>query len=232
MYETLFLPLRQQLESLLTEHRCVSGTFRAELPGGRLILTMHGTRADSATPIFFWEWPNPVRRAAVQYFEAHAELQAIEIHLDITAGTAEYVTETRAEYAARQQKQAEDAARERQNAQLERKRQLSQDTTPIGTELATRVAAKIRQAKFFGYNHRDYCGMGLEIHDGKICYGQLQDGGMYPPDITFDTDETFIHWLSLQSNASLANLDSPEPFYWGNQTITRQRLEEFLVLSL
>lgn len=229
MYETLFLPLRQQLESLLAGHRCTRGTFRAELPGGRLILTMHGTRPGSDTPLFFWEWPNPVHRAAVQYFDAHPDLQAIDIHIDITAGTAEYDPETRTQYAARQQQQADDAARERQNAQHEKRRQLALDTQPVGTELATRVAARLHKGHTLGYGHRDYCGMGLEKQNGKICYGELLDGGMYQPLLTFDTDETFIRWLSIQSNASLARIDAEEPFYWGNQTITRERLEQFVL---
>ncbi|WP_118975371.1 hypothetical protein [Taibaiella koreensis] len=106
-------------------------------------------------------------------------------------------------------------------------RPLAADTRPFGLILATAVAEKQRSGASLGYSHRDYCGMGMEYNEGVYCYGELWDGGLDRP-MTFDKVEAFIAWLTAQSTASLARLED-DAFYQGNQVITRERLEDFLL---
>ena len=112
------------------------------------------------------------------------------------------------------------------------------DPTPYGPHLASRVAAYLEQGHGIGYGHRDYCGMGLEFTDGKFCYAELNDGRMNPPDElladtsglsrVFSDRAAFISWLAAQSDITLARLEDPSDFYHRNQTLTRDRFEEFL----
>ena len=113
------------------------------------------------------------------------------------------------------------------------------DPTPYGSDLATRVAAYLEQGHAIGYGHRDYCGMGLEFCEGQFCYAELYDGRMNPPEEiaaeaakgpgrVFASRDSFIAWLSAQSDTTLARLEDPNDFYHRNQTITRERLEDFV----
>jgi hypothetical protein len=45
--------------------------------------------------------------------------------------------------------------------------------------------------------------------------------------LRFPDSETFVGWLSTQSDASLGRLEEKDSWYWGNQTLTRERLERF-----
>jgi len=69
--------------------------------------------------------------------------------------------------------------------------------------------------------------MGLDYHNGSYNYGSLWDGVMDKPTQSFTDRRSFVNWLSRQSNASLSNVNAPESIYWGNQVITRERLELF-----
>lgn len=117
----------------------------------------------------------------------------------------------------------ETAQMDTEQEQLQR---LASDTLPFGDVLAGAVADKLRSGASLGYGHRDYCGMGLEYNGSSYRYGELWDG-LLEPTLSFDTRETFIAWLAVQSTAALARLDAPS-FYQGNQVITRTRLEAFL----
>lgn len=101
-------------------------------------------------------------------------------------------------------------------------------TDPVGNELAEQVAIAL-QANWLAYGHRDYCGMGLDYQEGVYRYGEVWDGYLEEK-IRFTDRDQFIHWLANQSDASLARLEDKDSFYWGNQTITRQRLKEFVVV--
>ncbi|HYF34266.1 MAG TPA: hypothetical protein VD994_03160 [Prosthecobacter sp.] len=112
------------------------------------------------------------------------------------------------------------------------------DPIPYGPDLAARVASYLEQGHSIGYGHRDYCGMGLETCEGKFCYAELNDGRMCPlEDLLADTSgltrifhdrASFIAWLAAQSDVTLARLEDPNDFYHRNQTIDRERIEEFL----
>ncbi|MDZ4286906.1 MAG: hypothetical protein U0984_03055 [Prosthecobacter sp.] len=111
------------------------------------------------------------------------------------------------------------------------------DPTPYGIELATRIATCLEGGHEFGYGHRDYCGMGLALQEGHYCYDEVNDGRLpmlediLRPGNTdgraFANRDDFIAWLAVQSDKSLARLDAPNEFYHRNQTVDRNRLEEF-----
>jgi predicted metal-dependent HD superfamily phosphohydrolase len=111
------------------------------------------------------------------------------------------------------------------------------DPTPYGRDLAERVAVFLKQGHALLHGHRDYCGMGLVFSHGRFCYGQVEDGWILPPDEltaspdsphrVFARQEDFVEWLASQSDLSLARLEAEDSFYHRNQTLTRERLEEF-----
>jgi hypothetical protein len=107
---------------------------------------------------------------------------------------------------------------------FELRKALAQQTEKFGLALAGKVAATLLNYSL-GYGHRDYCGMGLEYREGVYRYGELWDGYMMEPLLKWSSKEDFINWLAQQSDASLARLEAKDSFYWGNQTITRQRLK-------
>lgn len=110
--------------------------------------------------------------------------------------------------------------------------ELAADTAYFGHHLASQVAGQLDEGQSLGYFHRDYCGMGLQKNEqGEYLYGELHDGymdGLLKAPSKFASREAFVEWLAFQSTASLARLNDPDPFFRGNQTITRKRLEIFL----
>ncbi|MGQ3013377.1 MAG: hypothetical protein ACT6QS_06705 [Flavobacteriales bacterium] len=226
--DPLLADIRQKLADMLNGRHCTSGHFRMERPSSNMLLTMHGERPDLPKPVFFWEWPNPVKRSISVFLDANPDLAVLEMKLDLVRNAMEVYTQNRAEYNEQKEKEAQQRQAELQQAQLEKRRQLATLTQPYGPELALRVTEQLLKGYFLGYGHRDYCGTGLERNEkGQIVYGEIYDGGMILPLQVFETSGAFAEWLAVQSDASMARLDSTEPFYWGNQTITEQRLREF-----
>lgn len=70
--------------------------------------------------------------------------------------------------------------------------------------------------------------MGLAYRDGQYHYGELWDGGMRHSGQSFDNQSSFVQWLSQQSNVSLSDIHLKDAFYWDNQVITHEQLEQFL----
>lgn len=105
---------------------------------------------------------------------------------------------------------------------------LNADNIPFGEAIATQVAAQLDAGKSLGHTHRDYCGMGIEKDNaGRYLYGELYDGYITAPTI-FESRASFINWLARQSTATLARLDDVNPFFHGNQVITRERILSFI----
>ena len=111
---------------------------------------------------------------------------------------------------------------------MENRKMPELQTTTYGMALAEKVADGLKYNSI-GYSHRDYCGMGLNYHDGTYNYGELWDGYMMKPSLQWSSTQSFVQWLAQQSDASCGRLEESDQFYWGNQTITRQRLMAFLV---
>lgn len=103
-----------------------------------------------------------------------------------------------------------------------------------GRQLAEQVAAVLLNGHWLAYGHRDYCGMGLGFDGAVFLYGEVWDGvppaAGAPGVLVFSKREDFALWLANQSDLSLSRQDHAEDFYHGNQTVTRERLEDFVTL--
>ncbi|PJJ59065.1 hypothetical protein [Hymenobacter chitinivorans] len=106
-----------------------------------------------------------------------------------------------------------------------------------GLELAQRVAGALAAGRVLAAYHRDYCGLGLACQHGRYLYAEVWDGQLQglntqddrPPfALIFPTQAEFVQWLSAQSDATLSRRELADSFYWHNQTITRQRLQQFV----
>lgn len=214
--------IREKLETA----GCRSGHLRAEVTG-TLLLTLKGTRIKDDKPILIWETGYPLQKAVRDYMEeATPNMAILDIDIELSGNAFIYHHTSSAErntlLLAEEQQRKED---EKQR-QLNNKQQLAADTAPFGNALAEKVANAL-QRRSLGYAHRDYCGMGLAYKDGRYCYGELWDGMMLLPAEAFTSKDAFISWLARQSNASFSRIQEKDPWVWGNQVITRTRLEEF-----
>lgn len=106
-----------------------------------------------------------------------------------------------------------------------------------GRALAAQVADALAAGRSLVAYHRDYCGLGLACSHGFFIYAEVWDGQLQglntqddrtPYALTFPDRETFVQWLSQQSDTTLSRRELAEPFYRDNQTITRQRLRRWL----
>lgn len=115
----------------------------------------------------------------------------------------------------------------------------------VGLALAQAVTAQLEQGRVLAFNHRDYCGMGLQYIDGVFMYAEVQDG--YLPTLNnlqgdrqsgamanmqyllFYTRAEFIDWLASQSDHTLSGNDIADEFMRNNQRLTIKRLQEFIL---
>jgi hypothetical protein len=105
------------------------------------------------------------------------------------------------------------------------------DKRPFGRELAERVADYLQRWQEIAYSHAYYCGMGLFHDDGEFAYADVSDSGVgvwRGVFQVFPDREAFVAWLARQSDDSLFGHEEADPFYRGNQRISRQRLEGHL----
>lgn len=219
-------PLVTELDPLLLRYRCIRGVFRAESGSRGPVLSLKGTRNDGES-ILIWEWPVALQKEVRELFDENPDLKAFTLTLDLHSGTADYRPENAEAYAARELARQDEAEREQRHDLEEKKRLLAAAAEPYGHTLAQNVLNHLRLGHTLAYYHRDYCGTGLWLNDNRIEYGDRYDGGADRVLHTFDDDTAFVGWLAAQSNASLARLEEENPFYWGNQTLTRARLEAF-----
>jgi hypothetical protein len=217
------------LLSRLQKAGCTTGHLTCEAPSGTLIISMHGHKPEMDKPIFFWQWEPPFTKLAWAYMESfQPELKAFSVEVDVPQRTCRYHNTNAPAYKRDQQASAKQREKEEQERKLVYKRELATQTASYGLPLAQAVAIRLQQGATLGYTHRDYCGTGLQYNSkGQFEYVELWD---YAPDVlqAFDNEKAFVQWLSQQSDASLALLDAASSFYWGNQTITRKRLEAFV----
>jgi hypothetical protein len=219
--------LNTRLRDKLEKTGCLKGRLKAEFTS-TLLLSLSCIRTRDNKSMLLWDFDYPLQKAIRDYMEMCApDTAVLEVDIDLTTDTFRYLYLNKAQQQQLKQTAAEQEEKEERQRKLERKAQLAADTTPFGHELASKVAEALHQGSI-GHNHRDYCGMGLEYRDGLYCYGSLWDGGMDKPEQSFANKQTFISWLSKQSNASLSNVNKADAVYWGNQVITRDRLEQFL----
>jgi hypothetical protein len=116
-----------------------------------------------------------------------------------------------------------------QQQDLMTKKNHSRSRTPYGPDLAQQVADAVARGRSLAPYHRDYCGMAFEYRDHQFRYGEVWDGQyLEKPKHSFSTREKFVHWLAQQSDHSLSRADETDSWYWDNQTITKQRLLDFV----
>ncbi|TWW02457.1 hypothetical protein [Chitinophaga pinensis] len=225
--EQVTAALNAHLQEKLERTGCTKGRLKAELTS-TLLLSLSCIRTRDNKSMLIWDFDYPLQKAIRDYLEACGPQTAIlQVDIDLTKETFLYTHLSKAQHERQKQVAARETEREIQQRQKELKQHLAADTQPIGKALAEKVAKALLHGSI-GYSHRDYCGMGLEYRDSRYHYGELWDGGMHNPKQSFDNQSSFIQWLSQQSNASLSNIHLKDAFYWGNQVITRERLEQFL----
>ncbi|NMO17232.1 hypothetical protein HPC49_22810 [Pyxidicoccus fallax] len=105
---------------------------------------------------------------------------------------------------------------------------------PYGRRLANKVADTLGRCHGICYDHIDYCGVGLFKRGKKFIYDHVyygvpefeENGAPQEGIAVFQDRESFVDWLSRQSDESLSGRDQPDPFYFNNQRITRARLKD------
>lgn len=214
-------PINEFLAARLRAAGCVRGRFAVDGSAARFSLT--GERANGK-PVFFWDFNDRLfNRLVADYLEAGypAGSARLTVEVDVATGRSVWQLTTEAQQAA--------IVSAEQYQEIMTKKNHRRDHTPYGSELAGRVADRLAQGQALAFSHRDYCGMGLRYRAAHFSYGELYDGDFIEePRHSFASREGFVRWLARQSDQSLARVEEADPWYWDNQTITRQRLEDFI----
>lgn len=220
MTKLLTPAINDQLRELLSALGCGRGKF--DTTGQGAPSSLSGIRPNGQAA-FRWAFPRELNVAVAEYLEqcCPPDTERLSIHIDLAADTFRYELTTQAEAARLVETEAQQ--------ELERRRRYPRNRTPYGAALAEQVADALRRGErgFLGYGHRDYCGFGLEYKAGEYRYGSIWEGDLEAHQ-TFPDRAAFVQWLAAQSDFSLSQVDTPDPWLWDNQTLTQQRLQEFV----
>lgn len=211
--------INEQLRLELQKYHCVRGQLKYEAPS---MVSLTGIKADDK-PVMIWQTDARLGYLLSQYVDQATNGGGVTIAVDLNRDQFMYTEVTTASIKSRIILLEDQGQQDDERRKIELRKALAQQTETVGKALAEKVAASLLKYPL-GYGHRDYCGMGLEYKEGVYQYGELWDGYMMEPLLKWPSKEDFINWLAQQSDASLARLESKDSFYWGNQTITRQRL--------
>jgi hypothetical protein len=216
--------LREKLESF----GCITGKFEFSINEMSVHISMYGIKESKGKGISFFEWENSFKKIVRNYFDSSVpELASCIIQINLIDNTFTYENFDVEQYKAKRIKEKEKQEEQENERNLNYKKFLASQTTEYGKTLAKSIADAFKPGVYISYSHRDYCGMGLGMnYKNEYVYGAIWDSWLNE-DKVFATKVEFVDWLSQQSDASLANLEG-DPFAWGNQVITRKRLEEFL----
>jgi len=219
--------INEFLRNKLYAASCIGGRLECQATSGTL-LTLRGRKADGKN-IFFWDLEMPLQRLIHQYLTLEApQAAAFTIDIDLEQNSFVYRLSSAEEMKAMEKANALQEKAEADQRLQDMKSALLTNNTPYGQALATKVAQALNRGALMN-SHRDYCGMGLEKDaKGQYLYGEVWDGGLTPGARTFADKASFIQWLAVQSDASMANLQSKDTWVWNNQVINRQRLEAFI----
>ena len=212
--------INEQLRAQLEKYHCERGQLRYQAPS---MVSLTGIKADEK-PIMIWQTDTRLGYLLSQYVDQAPDGGGVSITIDLSSDQFTYFDFTTASIKQEAQLQEEHLKQDDDRQKLDLRKTLSHQTEKFGKALAEKVASSLLTYSL-GYGHRDYCGMGLEYKDGVYYYGELWDGYMMEPLLKWPSMDDFVNWLAQQSDASLARLEAKESFYWGNQTITRQRLK-------
>lgn len=217
--------INEQIKTQLERFHCSRGHLRYQSVNGSTAMTLNGWREEHK-PVLIWQ-TNPVLGKLIgRYLQQQPSHAGLFIEADLSSGSFVYQpisrNALRKEARVAEELRLHEEARQKQD----KKNRLQQRTDKFGTVLAGQVADVLHRQSL-AYSHRDYCGMGLELRDGFYMYGEVQDGCLQPS-LRFGERAEFVEWLSGQSDASLARLEENNAWYWGNQVINRERLEDFV----
>ncbi|WP_207513963.1 hypothetical protein [Longitalea luteola] len=221
--EQIVSDINRELRAQLEKYHCVRGQLRYQAPS---MVSLNGTRGDGK-PVLIWQNAPRLPYLLSLYVDQLSGCGGVTVEVDLSTDRFEYKPLSIAVIKQEAKEQEEQESADEKRRQQAYRRSLEQQTETYGMALASAVADALLHNSI-GYGHRDYCGTGLEYRDGVYYYGELMDGFMWEPFLQWASKQDFIQWLARQSDASLARLEAKEPFYWGNQTITRNRLTELL----
>lgn len=212
--------INEQLRAQLEKYHCERGQLKYQAPS---MVSLTGIKADEKS-IMIWQTDARLGYLLSQYVDQAPDGGGVSITIDLKNNQFTYFDFTTASIKQEAQLQEEHRQQDDDRRKLDLRKTLSQQTDKFGKALAEKVAGTLQKYSL-GYGHRDYCGMGLEYKEGIYYYGELWDGYMGEPLLKWPVKDDFVNWLAQQSDTSLARLEAKEQFYWGNQTITRQRLK-------
>lgn len=108
-------------------------------------------------------------------------------------------------------------------------------TESFGVDLAKEVAQKLVSGQSMNYVHRDYCGHGLSYNGSRFILATYLDGIFHEEILSWSDLDQFVAFLQQQSDFSMSGasplikeLAATQNFYLANQTITKNRLQEFV----
>jgi len=111
------------------------------------------------------------------------------------------------------------------------------DKTVYGELLSRDIAKYLKTFGQICNTHRDYCGTGLFYHtntnthtNGHFTYSYVNDGYCDTTIQDFPDEESFVSWLSSQSDYTMSGVnEETHSFYLNNQRITREMLERCIL---
>ncbi len=175
-------------------------------------------------PVFEFNFSTSLRQVLADYLKQASISDGIRIWLrsdsqiEIEKITKGLIAEERLKFFEMQEQKYREAKEEW-------KKKLS--TAPFGVDLANKVYEKLLQEPLCHF-HRDYCGTGFFRREDAVAYCEFEDGQPTGETLAyFEDGHSFITWLSVQSDRSLARIEE-ESFKQGNQTVTKDRLVDFV----
>ncbi|KFE72016.1 hypothetical protein [Hyalangium minutum] len=221
----------RELVGLLGEffrrHRCVSGTLEHIRRRRNTETVVYGIRENGDPDTFFSFKGEPFWVRIEEFLETQEGECRLELRVDLAKGMSS------ASFLDGESYRNWDEAAELSSGvdQLERRikgfRGLNVSKEPFGKPLARKVAQALSRGDLC-FSHRDYCGTGLFLsQSGHYLYATVEDGGPANVLREFPSIEPFVEWLAQQSDASLSRFGETD-FVFLNQTLRRQRLEEFI----
>lgn len=216
----MLAPINTEIRQQLEKFHCTHGHLRYQSRNGSTVLAFSGQLPDGHS-VLLWQNTPLLGKLIARYLEEQPGQAGVEIDIDLEKESFAYRPVTEATF----QKETREAKGEIERANQEKRQNLEQRTEKYGPALAERVADAL-QTKELMDTHRDYCGMGLRSEEGAYFYGEVWDGGMVSPRKFGDRAE-FVAWLAGQSDAAMSRLEEKSPWYWGNQVLNREILENF-----
>jgi len=213
--------INQELRTQLEKYQCERGELRYQAPS---TVSLSGIDAYDK-PVLIWQTGARLGYLLSQYVDRQSDCGGVIIAVRLP-GQFFYTPVAKAAIQQAAKQRETEQQNEASQVKLNLRQELAQKRTPFGWELAEKVANALQRNTSIGYGHRDYCGMGFEYRQGTYFYGELWDGVILEPTYEWASKESFVAWLAHQSDASLGRLEANDPFYWGNQTITWERLKE------